>query len=149
GTDRQAREAGRRGRRARRDRRGSHRRGDRRLHPQPARAGPGLAAPAGPGDGCVQPLPEPDRAGPAQAVGRGAPADRPRPAHLRRGALRAGRHPRRAPRDRRHRRRVRRPGPDGAPEAGAPRRLPVLPPRERRGDRARTARRDIPRRGEV
>ena len=75
-----------------------------RVHPRAAPGRPPVAAEAvGPGRD-LQPLPEPDRAGPAEAVGGDPPADRPGPRDQRRDALRPGRDPRGAHRHRRSRR---------------------------------------------
>ena len=105
----------------------------RRFHPRPAPQRAALAAQAERAGRHLEPVPQPDRARPAQAVGRDPPGDRPRAAHLGRDALRPGRHPRRAratppdlvaavvERSVAHR----------APEAGPARDLPVVPGRGR------------------
>ena len=62
-----------------------------RVHPRPAPRRAPLAAQALRAGRDLEPLPQPDRAGPAEAVGRDPPADRPGPGDLLRDALRAGR----------------------------------------------------------
>ena len=116
----------------------------RRVHPRPAPHRPPLAPQALGAGRHLEPLPEPDRAGPAQAVGRDPPADRPGPGDLRRDALRAGRHPRGA----RRRRPGRRDPPRSEPHRGAEEdpgpHLHLVPARERgrlRRRRGRTGRR--------